>query len=165
VTTCAAAERLAKLARDLGWTVEVRYAEGELRYTHKGAPKPDGGNFNVQIAEPVWSAGVYATRADRVVAAWYVARDLPERRTATGALSWALDGAIGRRLVGSGDSAGYTPTAFTQDKPKDGPAGPTTLAQIQAYLAEHGAEPVQPDLTIDLGSSVEPARPNWRTAA
>jgi hypothetical protein len=168
---CSAAEKLAKLARELGWTVEVRYAEGELHYTHKGAAKPDGGHFNVQVAEPVASAGVYAHRGVHRLAAFYAARQLPERRTPTGALSWALDGAIGRKLVGSGDGAGWTPTAFTQatEKTTDKkgrsctrPVGPTTKAQVEAYLAEHG-EQVRPE-QLELAEAT-PARPNWSAAA
>jgi hypothetical protein len=169
---CTAAESLAKLARSLGWEVEVRYAEGELDYTHKGDPKPDGGNFAVKVAEPVSSAGVYARRGVHRLAAWYAARQLPERRTPTGALSWSLDGAIGRKLVGSGETGGWTPTAFAQATEKGmdkkgrsvtRPVGPTTKAQVEAYLAEHGEAPApaQPELTIDLG----PARPNWSAAA
>lgn len=155
---CAAAEKLARAARALGWTAQVRYSTGQLDYTHKGAPKPKGGHHNVLVAEPVHGAGVYARRGLHRLAAWYVARDT--RRTKTGALSWSLDGAVGRRLVGDG----YTPTAFSQafetvvDKRKA--TGPTTLAQVAAYLAEHGAEPAQPEPTIDPD-----ARPNWRTAA
>lgn len=138
--SCAAAEKLARDARALDWTVEVRYGTGQLDYTHKGAPKPKGGHYNVLTAEPVHSAGVYARRGLHRLAAWYVARDLPERRTPTGALSWSLDGAIGRRIVRDG----FTPTAFSQAPTAEGePPGPTTLAQVQAYLVEHG----QPEQT------------------
>lgn len=137
--TCPAAEALARLARAHGWTVEVRYRRGHLDYTHKGNAKPGGGHYNVQVAEPVSSAGVYCTRGNRRVNVWYVARELPERRTPKGALSWALLCATGRKEIGDG----HCPTAFVQAVEKGKPVGPTTKAQVEAYLVEHGAQLVE----------------------
>ena len=165
MTTCAAAEKLAREARALDWTAEVRYGRGELGYQQLGDPRGDGTRPKVTVPEPVHSAGVYARRGVHVLAAFYVARDAAERRTKTGALSWALDGALGRRLVRDG----WTPTAFEQPKTADGePPGPTTLAQVGAYLAEHGQAPEveQPELVQpELELVTTPARPNWGAAA
>jgi hypothetical protein len=93
----------------------------------------------VQVAEPVSSAGVYCTRGNRRVNVWYVARELPERRTPKGALSWALLCATGRKEIGDG----HCPTAFVQAVEKGKPVGPTTKAQVEAYLVEHGAQLVE----------------------